>query len=240
MGLIVRIASRVFNLLSLRLAQFRGAASAPVLLGGLLLRVPANVRGGLRKSFVKGVYEQDERLILKRFVTEGDRILEAGAAIGGLATLYSKLSSQNHIAVEANPDLLPYLRKNLEANGCGNVTAINALASLSSGTSSLFVSEHFYSSSAVSDVGTRVEVKSIDVNELISREKINTVICDVEGFEYQLFQGLDLAPLKKILVEIHKVDDTEEQVLNLLQKVHQSGFRFEVRRWRGNVLVFAR
>ena len=238
--MIIRRLERLFNIISFKVCKAISRPSTPAFVGGSLLYVPSSVEHGLLSSIQKGSYELSERLLVQRLITGSDRILEIGAAIGCLAVEYSKRSKQIHVAVEANAQLFPYLTMNLSSNQCDNVKAVHAVGDWQDGTREFFVHKDFYSSSVVEKEGEKVQVASVDLNRLIIEHSINTIICDVEGFEYELFKNLAFNAIKKIIVEIHETKNTEHDVLGLQEEMLEHGFKFNLKLWRGNVLVFSK
>jgi FkbM family methyltransferase len=73
-----------------------------------------------------GGYEAREIALLCSYVKPGDCVLDVGANIGLYSLALSRAvgPSGRVIAVEPDPDNLALLRKNLQANGCTNVTVI--------------------------------------------------------------------------------------------------------------------
>ena len=229
-----------FNSISILTAKIFRRSRFLVRFDTQLIYAPTNVEGGLRRSILKGVYENDERIIIRRFLDSEDAVIEFGGAIGVLACTYGKTSSKHHLTLEPNPEIAEILRLNLERAQMSNVQLIEAAAHWDDGTCQFHVNDDFYSSSMTSQNGREITVARVDVNKLIEKHCINTIVSDVEGFEYSLFKNIDLAPIKKIVVEIHEVEDTGPNVSELLTRLQKEGFKFAVRSWRGNVLVFGK
>lgn len=235
---LMRRSAIVFNRLSHLVARVLARELFSVLVDGEFLYAPTTVRGGLYRSLIKGVYEQDERIIVGRFLTANDTVIEFGGAIGVLASAYARISSRRHLALEPNPSIAEVLRKNLARARIVNVSVVEAAASWEDGTCQFFIDDDFYSSSMINRQGEEITVPCVNVNRLIIEHEINTIISDIEGFEFSLFKNIDLTPIKKIVVEIHDVDNSARNVSELLALLFEAGFGFEVRNWRGNVLVF--
>jgi hypothetical protein len=74
-----------------------------------------------RSAFVFGEYESAERKLIRRFLRSDDCVIELGGCIGILSCLVnSRLRSpRNHLAVEANPELIPILSRHRAINGAG-------------------------------------------------------------------------------------------------------------------------
>jgi len=83
---------------------------------------PKNITSlGFRSRFFFDIYEIEERELIKKYISEGDRILELGGCIGVVSYIANRLlkDPHDHVVVEANPGLIPTLNKNKELNMCG-------------------------------------------------------------------------------------------------------------------------
>jgi FkbM family methyltransferase len=79
-----------------------------------------------KKLILYGGFETREIDLLCSFVKPGDCVLDVGANIGLYSLALSRAvgPSGHVIAVEPDPDNLVLLRKNLQVNGCNNVTVV--------------------------------------------------------------------------------------------------------------------
>lgn len=78
--------------------------------------------------FFFGVWEPSITAFFQRSLVKGDIVIDVGANIGYYSTLSAKLVSDSgkvH-AIEASPSICELLRKNLEMNGCDNVSVHQA------------------------------------------------------------------------------------------------------------------
>ena len=232
--------SRLLGQAKFAIATALRSNSVTIKIGHASLTVPTPVPDGLKNSLIKGTYEYHERSLLRHFIGPQDRVLELGAAVGLLATTYAKLSPLQHVAVEANPALIPFLRRNLERNGVNNVEVVNALASTSVGTADFFLSDSFYSSSSEKRTDVRLEVGCLDIGTLIAKHEISILVCDIEGSEYEVLSNINLSRVSAVIVEVHEVLGVEKRMLALLHTLQDAGFEFKVSSWRGNVLAFAK
>lgn len=238
MRFISRRLTHLVNAWQINAAMKRGKDATLVKLGDATLAFPLPVSNGLARSLARGTYEGDERLILDKLLDDNDRIIEFGGAIGALATTYSRKAIGPHYTLEANPKLIPIITGNLNKNQIENVKIINALADVKNGEGEFFLHQDFYSSSKLRPTTKQVTVPKIDVNALIAKHKLNVIISDIEGGEYDLFPKIDLHPINKILLEIHETEKISSSLMIVLRHLEKAGFEFCVREWRGNVLVF--
>jgi hypothetical protein len=86
---------------------------------GCRFEIPVNMTDrNYRSAFVFGEYEAGEQKLIRQFLRTDDRVIELGGCIGVLSCLVnSRLESRtHHLVVEANPELIPILRRNRELN----------------------------------------------------------------------------------------------------------------------------
>ena len=82
---------------------------------------PAILRGRIRKLLRQNAYEAKESEAALRVVREGDRVIELGGGVGYMSTLVaSKRNVASVHSFEANPNLIPYIRRVHAANGLSN------------------------------------------------------------------------------------------------------------------------
>src|SRR6266404_5203504 len=78
------------------------------MVGRVALPLDMRISAGLRRSILRGEYEQNEMEIVRRTLRSDDRVLECGAGIGLLATYCSlEIGSDRVKTFEANPFMLP-------------------------------------------------------------------------------------------------------------------------------------
>lgn len=210
------------------------------IVGGKKFYFPKAMSEVVARSIVKNNYESAERKIVKSLISQDDVVLEIGAAVGVLAKFYSDLSPKKHILIEANTALMPILRKNVKGINC---EVINALGSWESGSQKFYISNSFYSSSSARrhESDEEVVLDKIDLNSVIKKYRCSVVICDVEGFEYDLISRLDLGSVTKIILEVHQVgSNVLESLVKLLEYLRESGFEINLRLCESNVLVFVK
>ena len=73
---------------------------------------PTILRGRVRKLLRQNAYEAKESEAALRVVREGDRVIELGGGVGYMSTLVaSKRNVASVHSFEANPNLIPYIRR---------------------------------------------------------------------------------------------------------------------------------
>ena len=73
-----------------------------------------------RERLLNGDYELPERFAVKRYLRPSTPVVELGASLGVVSCAINRRLSnpERHVAVEANPAVLPILTGNRDLNGC--------------------------------------------------------------------------------------------------------------------------
>lgn len=143
---------------------------------------------GSRSVLIFGRYlhEEAETRLLRRRLRGCRRVVDVGASIGWYSVLAHSASPTAEIhAFEANPEVLPYLR----ANAIGRGIRVHATAVADrSGTLDFFCASSSNLSSASRNVGTRITVPSVALDDL-ALPPVDFVKVDVEGGEIGVLRG---------------------------------------------------
>ncbi|HEY6454237.1 MAG TPA: FkbM family methyltransferase [Steroidobacteraceae bacterium] len=161
-----------------------------------------------KKLILYGGYEQREIDLLCSLVQPGDCVLDIGANIGLYSLALSRAvgSTGRVIAFEPDPDNAVLLRKNLDANGCGNVTVIEDALGDESKDVNLYESDDNRGALSTSDVlgvgeehAIRVRMRRGDavLAQLGVQPRLAKI--DVEGAEPLVIAGLG-AQLPQVLM----------------------------------------
>lgn len=161
------------------------------------------------REIAAGRYEGDEILCALLNIEPEDMVLELGAGIGALSSVVlNRKSAAGWVCVEANPDLLPLIRKNHKLNGIGGVEVINAALGNDRAKTlhDFYVTEDFWSGSLLRPEKF-VDIKRVPglyFGDILEKYRPTFIICDIEGGEYDLFaEGLDLLSVRKVCLEAH-------------------------------------
>ena len=139
-------------------------------------------------------------------------VVDVGANIGAFS-LYQAITkhAERVIAFEPSPQVFPRLLKNVELNGLGNVTAINAAVGDMAGLLS-FSEGRMSMNGHVSESGPlKVPCVTLD-GELRDIPRIDILKIDTEGYEAQVLRGASdvLTRTQRIAVELHYPSEREE------------------------------
>jgi FkbM family methyltransferase len=134
-----------------------------------------------------GNYERWEIEFVHRYLPADQQVIELGASIGGNSCQIARRLAPGVplTCVEANPELIPVLRGNLDRNVPGRrVDVVHAMVGWSSGTGRLLVDSSTLRSSG-SIGGRAVEVPARTLADLVSGLSSGpySLVCDIEGAE---------------------------------------------------------
>jgi hypothetical protein len=73
---------------------------------------------GFRNLLLTGIFERPEREAIRRFLDPGLPVVELGGCIGVVACVTNRKlrSPRQHVVVEANPAMIPFLKTNRDRN----------------------------------------------------------------------------------------------------------------------------
>ena len=181
----------------------------------------------VRNLIFKGIYESDERKLLKALCRDADRVLEIGAGVGVVGLVAARLCSKGHVvSYEANPQMRAILDRNYSLNE--HKPQLVCMPVTRDGLPVRFhVNENIISSSALERPGTEtveVTLESVSLTDALNNCNPHLVVMDVEGFEDILLRHANLQSVKKLLVEFHPQILGEKVVSDLKQYINEIGF----------------
>ena len=176
--------------------------------------------------------EEDEVLAIDKYLNKDAKVLELGGCLGFVSCyLNRKLSNRkNHVVLEANPYLIPYLKKNKESNQC-EFNIENKIISVKD-KNTFYIGESIHSSSTKKRTNEKRDVDGIRIEELETKYKLkfDTLIMDIEGAEYDLFKDTDFSKLNisTVIFEMHDFNRvlSSEQVNEINLNLNKFGFLY--------------
>lgn len=198
--------------------------------------LPAGTKLGLRHAIVTGDYEAPERNLIERYLSPTLPVIELGGCLGLVSGFISNQLEPDvdHIVVEANPDLLDACRANARANGRSGKTNVIQKA-IAYGKES--VAFHKSGNAHVGRIGDaakpgNIEVAACGLADIVAQLDTDgafSLVCDIEGGEYDLFQR-DVQVLKRCalaIVEVHPdvFDGQGRSLEQFLDLVSAAGFQ---------------
>lgn len=196
-----------------RIAKHRKLYGDSFVFEGLQISLPSSVGIGVQNALLRGKYEVEEAAMIRRHLPAQFPVIELGGSLGVVSAFIRSLigPSQQHIVVEANPAVAEICRANAERHANeGALQVVNAAVSYNSKTARFSLSRDLHTSSLAYDGDTRdsVEVPCItlrEVHERLGAPEQFTLVCDIEGAEYQIFEN-DAETLKRVqiaIIELH-------------------------------------
>ncbi len=171
-----------------------------------------------RSALFFNIYESSERRAVKRFLTSTRPIVELGASIGFLSLLVARrVRPHRQVLVEANPKLLPILRRNLELNGISDVTVLHAAVSYGAGDQVAFqtltetVSGHIADAEVHRTDNPITYVPTLTLGEILHKTGVGefTLLSDIEGAEWNVINCESASTrehCKQAILELHDID----------------------------------
>jgi len=176
-------------------------------------------------------YEGFERRAVLQYLRPELPVIELGACLGVVACITNKLlqDPSAHVVVEANPNVLPHLNGNRARNHC-EFEVLNAAVAYDRESVTFVPDPDFLGTSVEKQKGGEpVTVKTTRLRDIVSSRKFKsfTLICDIEGHEYDLVQHEAdvLAHADTIILETHARIIGEAKTLEMLDTLKQLGFR---------------
>jgi len=186
--------------------------------------------------------ERPEVAFVRKYIKKGDIALDIGAHKGGFTYWMSKAvgATGRVIAFEPIPHLAEYLRENTVSGPLKNVTVVEAALSDAAGVKTLFIPEQGHLGTATLRQTTTphraLQMQSFTLDQYCrdnSIRPISFIKCDVEGHEFELFQGGEKVLredqpilLFECLAAFHPNKDVQ-RVFSFLQRLGYTGFFFQ-------------
>jgi FkbM family methyltransferase len=191
--------------------------------GEVVLPLDPGISTAMRKSILEGEYERNEIDIVRNTLVREDRILECGAGIGLLATYCSlRVGSERVKTFEANPFMLPLIKRTFALNGVSPALVIGAIGP-APGEVDFHVRKNFWASSlhdgrAPGALQT-ISVRMYALHDEILAMRPTYLLLDIEGAERDLVGSSELPGVEKVMLELHPEligDDGVHEVLGWL------------------------
>ncbi|MFW8592661.1 FkbM family methyltransferase [Cribrihabitans neustonicus] len=201
--------------------------------------LPRRVRVLLRE----GKYEAKEATALRKLVRKGDVVMELGGGIGYMSTLAATRTPAAAVhAFEANPGLIPYIRRVHELNGAECAQVHHGVLGPQAGEATFHVRENLLASSLTPDADAgpaeAVQVPMLDMNAEIARIRPTVLVCDIEGAEADLLPQMDLSGFRAAVIETHPQWIGKAGIRKVFACLDAAGLVFFPRWSHGKVAVF--
>ena len=203
------------------------------------------MRPRVRTLLRQNQYEEKETKAALRVVQKGDRVVEMGAGMGYMSSIIAKNCAPSEVhAFEANPALIPCIRRVHSENGITNATVHHALLGPEAGEAEFYVRQQFVESSMLPDPAESVvsthKVRVLPARETIAGIDPDVLICDIEGAEEMVIPLLDLSRVKNAIVELHPQYIGLNGVKRVFDAMAAGGLVYNPRRSEAKVVTFTR
>jgi FkbM family methyltransferase len=205
----------------------------PITSGNLKLIFPKkNTSSLFVGSLFFGLSEEDEKLSLDKYLNSDAVVLELGGCLGVISCyINDKLTNkENHIVLEANPNLIPYLEKNRELNNHFFKVKNKVISEFD--FIDFFVAKSIHSSSLISETHEKHIIEGISIMNLQKETALifNTLVMDIEGGELELILKTNFKELSivTIIFELHDFNSmlNPSEVKKINEKLKNDGFVF--------------
>ncbi|MBT8184700.1 MAG: FkbM family methyltransferase [Eudoraea sp.] len=203
---------------------------------GITIHIPFHMTDiPFRGRFVQNKYEKEEATHLARYLEPQDKVLELGSCLGYVSCLTNKLlhNKEEHVVVEANPKLIPWIQKNKLENNC-HFKIEHCIISPEK-KNEFYIHELIVGGSTRRKTMHKIEVKGTTFSELEEKyaTDFDTLIMDIEGGELDLLRNhnKEISKFRKIFYEVHPFANilTREEALECETILTGMGFQLVLR-----------
>ncbi len=204
---------------------------------------PVVITPPIRDAIHSGAFEAEEAAQIPAMVQPGDTILDIGAGIGFISTLLARQPGVKRvIAVEANPDLIPFMAQLHAANGVENIERLNVVLGHNLPTKATFYQRRdFWMGSLMpgpNPFERSIEVPTMELNTLLETRGVTLIVCDIEGAESFLFERADLSGVDRVYLELHDHITGLKGVSQVFSHLQSKGFTYDPRFSSGAIVLF--
>lgn len=183
-----------------------------------------------------GGYEARERKLVKSLIKPGDKVIEAGTAIGVVTMAAASIvGPANMLTFDANADVVNDARANFKRNDLQNIKSRvgvlwnrKAIGGVSNRTVDFYVAKEFWASRLNEpdsrEIRKKVKVPVFCLEDEIKSHSANVLICDIEGGEADLLSDADLNGINLIIMETHYWSAGESSIDSMIRKLILDGF----------------
>lgn len=195
------------------------------------------------KQLAMGRYEVPELTAIEGLLRRGDRVLELGSGLGIVSALTSRMQPDIEIwTFEANPDLVDFITEVHRQNTIRNVRLRNAvlMPAPSASTVDFYIHRSFAESSLVphNAVVRVAQIPCEDLNFVLRDFQPDLLVCDIEGGEERIFDGLDLTGLRGLVIELHPTVISRQSVKRIYDACAAASLYPRVELCSGTVVAF--
>ncbi len=222
-------------------------------LDGYKFRIPKDSTYVAKRAIHKGFYEAPERNLVRQYLPDDLPVIELGGSFGIVSRITRARIKPDvpMVVVEANPTLMEYCEENATRGAKESPTTfVNAALGYSDDQKLKFTVTHGIHDSRVGEgtgqLGDEViEIKAVSLSDLCAEHGITglySLVCDIEGMEYDLLEN-DGQALKKCqcaIIEFHPhiFRESGRTANRFFEMIEELGFVIAEK--QGNVVALTR
>lgn len=212
------------------------------------LRIPLKpdiITPKIEKALRLGKYEGGEIAGVQKHLQKNERILELGAGLGLVSAVCARRAEVDKVlTIEANPKMTEFIAEIHALNGIENVEVRHgAVARHEAGPMSFYLKSDFWGSALELNNERYIEkisVPCLALPDLVSEFAPTIIVCDIEGGEFGLFDGIDLDGVHTAIVELHPKKLGDEGVASVIADLERAGLLALAQDKASTVQVFRR
>ncbi len=211
-----------------------------------------DVLPSVKASLYWGIYEKSERRFVHRYLRSDLDVVELGSSLGVVSShIRCKLNADRRlVCVEANHNLIQWIKKNTEINSPGSLVKVvhgaihYSLKPLEYVTFSIDT-DNTASRVAEGNSAAMVKVPVFTLSQLLVRCNIShyALVCDIEGAEAGMIEcdAQALSCCQQLIIELHLANwNGHQYTVNELRQRLEDIHGFQLRDQYGPVCVFER
>ena len=181
-----------------------------------------------------GFHDLFTTYVIRRLIHSGDTFLDIGAHIGYYTLIASEIVGKKGKVFAFEPDQTNFalLKRNVEENGCDNVTLVNKAVSNKNGITKLYICADNTGDHRIydADLGLdTIDVETVRLDDYFKDEPIDSIKMDVQGAEGLATEGMHSLLQKnngvKIVTEFcaDMIEKTGSDPLQFLKQITENG-----------------
>ncbi|WP_164854776.1 FkbM family methyltransferase [Devosia sp. 1566] len=203
---------------------------------------PSEISEPIKEAIRGGWYELPESEALDRLVLDDDIVLELGAGCGFISTYVANQGRAKEIfAVEANPTLIPIIKRTHELNGA-QVRVFNEMLGAGEGETQFHMHPDFWASRSNNkwDGAQTITVPQRGFRARLEAWQPSLLIMDIEGGELPLLR-MGLPPcVNRVVLEVHGWAYGGPGLHEIMRLLCDYSFHYMPMASKGSVVCFKR
>jgi FkbM family methyltransferase len=186
--------------------------------------------------YLRGKREDKATDEFQKRLKPGLVVVDAGANIGYYALMEAKAVGEKGrvYAIEPIPQNVELLKKNIAANGYGNIEVFQMAVGDKNGKQGIFLSKQSNLSTFCKNVdldqsGETIQVDVVSIDSFLEGKRLPDIVrMDVEGYEYEILKGMEETMKKdrgmQFFIEVHADFMGAEKTIALFKIMKENGF----------------